>query len=346
MKSRGITIVLLTATSLAGCATSAPPAVEMPEMPNAAAPPPAPEPSPSLPRDPGSTGATSVDGGEGLVRLCDVMRDESRMDFPGNAVAQARAREEHAQRRQTAESGRYVTVVPSQGFAFGDYDLNERRLVLDARQGFRLSQGAELTAGVDDEPLGFPLAPEGAERMLSSRAANKLFLRVVFRPVRSKIRNDVCQWVSGGGVVRMEIDVEALALLDGDGRVLTRGGTRDTSPELDSPVTKPQVAVNAPRLADGGAVTDAMTQAARALGADVLPCYQKALESRPNLRGTLVVALRVATDGHVDDAHTELSTLNDDALATCTVSRLGKARLGRGPARLSVPFVFESKDDR
>jgi hypothetical protein len=335
----------MTSASLAGCATSGPPAVEMPNEP---APPPSAEVEPSLPlpRDPGDTGATAIDRADGLVRLCDAMRDESRMDFPGNAVAQARAREEHAQRRQNAEAGRYVTIIPSQGFAFGEYDLNERRLILDTRQGLRLSQGAELTASAQDEPLGFRLAPEGAERMLSSRAANKLFLRVVFRPMRSKMRNDGCQWVSGGGVVRMEIDVEAVALLGSDGSVLTRGGTRDGSLELDSPVSKPQVTVKSPRLADGGAVSDAMTEAARGLGAVVLPCYQKALETRPNLRGTLVVALRVGSDGRIDDPRTELSTLGDDALAACAVSRLGKARLTSGPTRLSLPFVFESKDDQ
>lgn len=338
-------LALLTSTWLAGCATSGPPTVELPNDP---APPATTEfaPAVALPRDPGGTGATSVDGSEGLVRLCDVMRDESRMDFPGNAVAQARAREEHAQRRQSAETGRYVTIVPAQGFAFGDYDLNERRLALDVRQGFHLSQGAELTAGVDDEPLGFALAPEGAERMLASRAANNLFLRVVFHLVRSKMRNDVCQWVSGGGVVRLEIDIEAVALLGSDGSVLSRGGTHDNSPELDSPVTKPQVTVKTPRLADGAAVTDAMAEAARSLGSLVLPCYQKALENRRNLRGTLVVALRLGSDGRVDDAHTELSTLGDDALATCAAGRIGKARLANGPARLSVPFVFESRDDR
>ncbi len=344
MRPRCIALILLMVSPLGGCATVPPTEPDM-----------AREPAPPLPSEPAAvplphhadeTGAISIEGGEGLVRLCDSMRDEGRMDFPGSAVAQARAREEHAQRRQSAETGRYVTVAPPAGFAFGEYELSERRLLLDLRQGIRLSQGAELTTGLDDDPLGFPLSPEGAERMLADRAAGRLFLRVLFRPLRSKMRNEACQWVSGGGVVRMGADVEAIALLDGDGRVLTRGGTRDASPELDSPVTSPQVTVKRPRLADGGAVAEAMAESARALGAAVLPCYQKTLATRPNLRGTLVVALRVAGDGRIEEARTELSTLGDDALATCAATLLGKARVSGGPARISVPLVFESQDDR
>jgi hypothetical protein len=182
--------------------------------------------------------------------------------------------------------------------------------------------------------------------MLVRRAAGKLFLRVVFRPVRSQLRNQACQWVSGGRVVRLEADVEAVALIDRDGRTLSRGGSRDATLELDTPVTGPVVTARRPRLADGGDVSDALAEAVNELAGAALPCYQKALAARPNLRGTMVVGLRVAGDGRIDAPRMEMSTLGDDALTACVTSRLGKARLAGGPARISLPLVFGSKDDR
>jgi outer membrane biosynthesis protein TonB len=78
----------------------------------------------------------------------------------------------------------------------------------------------------------------------------------------------------------------------------------------------------------------------------LLPCYQKALEARPSLRGTLVLGIKVGPDGSIEESRMELSSLGDEFLAACAAAKIGKARLTTGPGRISVTVVFGSKDDR
>jgi hypothetical protein len=302
-------------------------------------------PAPSAPRNVGSDGVFVVEGEDGLARLCETLREENSMVFSGNAVAQAQAREEHTRRRQEAEHRRYAAMVPAAGFALANYELAERRLVLDTSRGFRLADGAELVTNLETGVLGFRLPPEGADRILVDRAAGKLFLRVLFRPTYSKMRQQACLWVSGGSVVKMETELESVALLAPDGTRLAQG---DNNPggDMDTPVSRPQVLIKRPRNPSGGDVSEGQAKAAKELGPHLLPCYRKALEGRPGLRGTLVLGLKVGSDGSVEEARMELSSLEDEALAACAVTVASKVKLGAGPGRMSVTAEFSSKDDR
>jgi hypothetical protein len=332
-------------TMVCSCASTQP--IETPPLPAPVAAPLAPSqmPLPAPPRGLDSAGAFAVEGSEGLARLCETLRDENSMAFSGNVVAQAQEREQHAGRRQDAERRRYVAIVPAQGFALSNYELGERRLVLDTGRGFRLGENAELLNNLETGTIGFRLPPDAADHILVERAAGKVFLRVVFRPVYSKLRQQACLWISGGTVVKMEIELEAVALLAPDGSRLAQG---DNSPDtdLDLPVTKPQIVIRRPRSATGGDVTDALARASAELEPLLLPCYQKALEARPSLRGTLVLGIKVAADGSVEESRMELSSLGDEFLAACAAAKIGKAKLAAGPGRMSVTVVFGSKDDR
>jgi len=302
-------------------------------------------PLPVPPRGFDGAGAFAVEGDEGLARLCQTLRDENSMVFSGNVVAQAQERENHARRRQDAERRRYLAIVPAQGFALANYELGERRLVLDTGRGFRLGENAELLTNLETGAIGFRLTPDAADHVLVERAAGKVFLRLLFHPLYSKMRQQACLWISGGTVVKMEIDLEAVALLAPDGSRLAQG---DNSPDtdLDAPVTKPQIVIRRPRSAAGGDVTDALARASSELQPLLLPCYQKALEARPSLRGTLVLGIKVGPDGSVEESRMELSSLGDEFLATCAATKVGKAKLTAGPGRMSVTVVFGSKDDR
>lgn len=343
--SRCLTLVALAAASSFDCASTQP--TEMATLPPPVVAPPVtrPLPLPALPRDTGGGGAFAVEGDEGLARLCETLRDEISMAFSGNAVAQAQEREEHARRRQDAERRRYVAIVPAQGFALANYELRERRLVLDTGRGFRLGENAELLTNLETGAIGFRLPPEAADHVLVDRAAGKVFLRVLFRPTYSKMRQQACLWISGGGVVKMEIDLEAVALLAPDGSRLAQG---DNTPgnDLDAPVTNPQIVIKRPRGATGGDVPDPLARASTELGPLLLPCYQKALEMRPSLRGTLVLGIKLGPEGSVEESRMELSSLGDESLAACAVAKVGKAKLAAGPGRMSVTVVFGSKDDQ
>jgi hypothetical protein len=297
---------------------------------------------PAAPRD--TDGAFAVEGDDGLARLCETLRDENSIAFAGNAVAQAQEHEAHALRRQDAEHRRYVAMVPAQGFFLANYELGERRLVLDTGRGFRLAENAELLTNLETGAIGFHLSPEAADHVLVERAAGKLFLRMVFRPSYSKLRQQACLWISGGGVVKMEIDLEAVALLAPDGSRLAQGDN-SPGPDLDMPVKRPRIVVRRPRSATGGDVPETWARASTELGPLLLPCYQKALEMRPSLRGTLVLGIKIGPEGSVEESHMELSSLGDEALAACAAAKVGKAKLAPGPGRMSVTVVFGSRDD-
>jgi len=333
---------------VASCAT-APPAQTSGELPLAPDEPPvAPGPVPSA--GPGSNGdASSVSGPDGLVALCESLRDEDSTSFAGNAVTQARAVEAHAQRRQAALAGRYVAVVPASGFAFRSYELGERRLLLDTQRSLVLGDGAELFVPSTDPAPGFVLAPDLADRLLAQRWEGKVALRLIFRPLGSRLRKDGCMWLGGGRVVKMEIEVLGAALVAPDGTVLSRGDTgeyADSSPT--TPVRSPKVSVHKPRASDGKEINPAVADALSAIAERARPCYERVLLARPALRGTLVLGIRIGTGGHIEAAHVEMSSLGDDTLVSCVATNVAKASLAGTSSgqRFSVSLQFGSAEER
>jgi hypothetical protein len=293
--------------------------------------------------------ASAVSGPDGLVALCESLRDENPTGFPGNAVAQARAIETHAQRRQAALAGRYVAIVPAAGFAFRSYELGERRLMLDTDRGLVLGDGAELFVPSKDPAPGFVLAPDLAERLLTQRTEGRLALRLIFRPSGSQLRKDACMWLGGGRVVKMEIEVLGAALLAPDGTVLSRGDTgeyADASPT--APVRSPKVSVRKVRGTDGKELQSGMTSALGAIAEHAQPCYERVLIARPALRGRLVLGIRIGTGGHVESAHVEMSSLGDDTLVTCVAKAVTNVTIAGTSSgqRLSVPLQFGSAEER
>jgi hypothetical protein len=331
---------------LAGCASA--PALE-------SAPAPAPAATPAEKQTPSKTStllaagdASAVDGAEGLVALCESLRDEATMNFPGNPVEQARALEAHAQRRQAALAGRYVTVVPAAGYDFRSYDLSERRLLLDTDRTLALDDGAEMFIADRDSAPGFALSPESAERVSQQRAAGKLGLRLIFRPAQSELRKNACAWLGGGRVVKLGIEIVASALVAPGGIVLARGDTgdyADASP--GTPVRAPKVQISKPRSADGKDLPRAMSTPFAALAVKAKPCYDQALHTRPALRGTLVLAVRLGSGGRVEAAHVEMSTLGDDALSSCVAAKAATATIQGASAgqHFSVPLRFGSAEE-
>jgi hypothetical protein len=315
-----------------------------------AAQPPPTAPPPAAPAAPASAadqaGTRDVGGADGIARLCGALRDESGMHFEGNEVARAMAREEHERRRAQASEETYAVLVPPGGFAFRGYDLDDRRLTLDSGRNFVLADGVELSS-TDREGLAFSLAPEAAETAIKGQEQGRLGLRLVFRPAHSELRRDGCVRTSGGRVVKLAADVLAFALVGPDGATLARGQVADYVD--DTPVASPQITFARPRTVEGREIPETVASAAsKTLGPALLPCYRKALESRPNLRGTLVIELRVLADGHIESPRMQMSSLGDEALVACSVAKAAHAHLagvGATP-RMSLPVVFSGKEDR
>lgn len=335
---------------LVGCATAPAEAPAPPPLPPT--PPPAAGPATttrSSPLAPPADGEVAgVYGADGLTGLCESLRDEASLTFPGNAVEQARAYERHAQRRQAALAGRYLTMVPAGGYTFRNYELSERRLVLDTNRGLVLGDGAELYLPSQDQAPGFALGPDLADRVLAQRDEGRVALRLVFRPATSTLRKDGCLWLSGGRVVKLEIEMVAAALVAPDGTVVARADTGDyADSSLAAPVRSPKVTVRKPRAADGRDLPAPLVAALGALAERARPCYEKVLVVRPALRGTLVLGFRIGAGGRVEVPRVEMSSLGDDALTTCVSAGAAKATISGAAAgqRLSVPLYFGSADD-
>ena len=333
----------------------------------------------------GSSGDARVDGADGLVRLCEAMRDESSLTFSGGAAEQARAYEAHAQRRRAALAGRYVAVIPATGYQFRHYEPGEQKLPLATNRSLILADGAELFVSNQDRAPGFALDAERAERILAQREAGRVGLRLRFRPVKSGLRRDVCISQNGGRMLKLPVDVVGMALVGPDGGVLARAddgeragtspGTPVSSPKeagaeshatpvpsppvvsagtsrhvdasLGTPVRSPRVIVADAHTAKGRNVPASLAEAFQVLGERARPCYERVLTTRPTLRGTLVLAIRIGADEQVTSSRVEVSSLADDALTGCVADAALKAtilgtRAGQG---FSVPLEFGSAED-
>jgi hypothetical protein len=323
---------------LAGCASALPP------VPAAPTPIAAPSTGPR-PRSPVVAVKHNLAGPDGVVRLCEALRDEDGIDFDGNEVERERAREEHLRAREQAAVATYAVPIPADGFAFRGYDLEGHRLAIDTSRNFVLADGVELVATDRKAALAFDLPADVAQQTLRSQASRDLALQLVVRPVSSDLRRDGCVRLSGGRVVKLPVDVLAYTLTSRSGAVVASGHTPDYVD--DAPVTAPAVSVGRPRSHEGREVSEAVASAARGLGPSFLPCYEKALQGRPNLRGTLVLDVRVLADGRIDSPRMQVSSLGDETLVACAVSRAARARLAgvSSATRLSLPVSFGAKSD-
>jgi len=332
---------------LASCATAQP--AEPPGAPRPAPGlPPAPPPAAVLSTPQGSGDATGINGPDGLTRLCESMRDEASMSFPGNAVEQARAFEAHAERRQAALVGRYVSVLPASGYAFRGYELGERRLVVDTDRNLVLGDGAVLFAPSKDPAPGFALGPDLADRLLAQRADGKVALRLIFRPAASQLRREACVWLGGGRMVKLEIEIVGAALVAPDGKVLARADTGEyADSSLTAPVRSPKVTMSKPRASNGKEIPADLATALATLAEKAQPCYERVLLARPALRGTLVLGIRIGTGGRVESPHVEMSSLGDDTLTGCVATSAGKATIAGASTgqRFSVPMQFGSAEE-
>jgi hypothetical protein len=329
---------LFTSVLLAGCASALPPV------------PPAPTPiaAPATARRARTAVAPvkrDLAGADGVVRLCEALRDEDSIDFDGNEIERARTRQDHERERERAATTTYAVQIPPGGFAFRGYDLDTHRLALDSGRNFVVADGVELVATDPRALLAFDLPAATAETTLRSQAARELALQLVVRPVSSDLRRDGCVRLSGGRVVKLPVDVLAYTLLSPSGAAIARGHSPDYVD--DAPVTTPAVSVGRPRGHQGQDVSEAVASAARGLGPSFLPCYEKALQARPNLRGTLILDVRVLADGRIDSPRMQVSSLGDETLVACAVSRAARAKLAgvSGATRLSLPVSFGAKSE-
>src|SRR5690349_121237 len=73
----------------------------------------------------------------GYRRVCDAVRTEASVQFDGDEVQRGKARAEWRRRRDDVLGGVYTTEITAQGFSFGEYEYEQRRLPLDLGRSLR-----------------------------------------------------------------------------------------------------------------------------------------------------------------------------------------------------------------
>jgi hypothetical protein len=297
---------------------------------------------------PDANGVITLNRPEALVQLCETLREPGLDTVQGSAVEQERQAARRGQERHEILNSRFVAFIPSTGFAFSTYDMESRRLLLDQGRQWSLGEGAELIPIPQDPIPGFAVGPELADRLMVQRASSRLALRAHFRIAGSQIRKDPCAWISGGHVVRMEIDLLGTALLAPDGTILARGDTGEFADgSLAMPVKNPRLILQTPRTNDGKEAPAATVATLATLKETALPCYTAILANNPGIRGTLVLGFRVGIAGQVESPHAEMSSLGNDELVRCVAGKASQLKITGLPAgtRMSLPMLFSGKDD-
>jgi hypothetical protein len=275
----------------------------------------------------------------GYKRTCDAVRTESSVRFEGDEVERGRARAEFKRKRDQVLAGVYVAELPSNGFVFGEYDFDSKKLPVDLAKPLRALDGIDLLPIANDDDMDFALSPESAKAVVQQRAAGKLKLRVTFRLAASAELADPCVRIGGGRTLRLRVEALALELVGADGRALSRVESskyRDAIADF-LPVAKPRVQV--PKTTE---LTDPAFL--KALEHDLLGCYKQGLSKNARLRGSLVVGIALDKEGRVESARPEIDAIGDDALVGCTVEHVKTQRFPKGKPHLSVPVYFKESD--
>jgi hypothetical protein len=250
-----------------------------------------------------------------------------------------------------AAAGLYVLPISSMAFRFAPYDKKRARLAVDLDGGFRAPTGAyELTpAGAGLAEIALPVSAKEAAVLIKQSKAAELTLWLWFRPAMLPEQEVHCATVYGpkGEGVRLGIEPMAFALTHGDDTVAS-GETEGFAAlrAADGPVTEPQARVGAVVVTgENTPAPGGVSRSARALGAQLLECYEKGLASDPMLRGSLVVGVSIKASGKVGEARTEIDGLGAPEVTACALARIRAAGFPAGEAmRVSFPVRFDQAD--
>jgi hypothetical protein len=302
---------------------AAPPAQKIPRITHAEAPRPAP---------------LALAGGEDVVALCARLTPPERLRPSGDRVDQGERLGAHAAAREEAIVGRYALTVPGAQLAFSPYDGPEHTLSVAEPAAFTLEGGRGMPGtdaakvkrepaviriwAAEDRALPVDLDAAGARRILAAQRTGRLMLRLVFDlPDDATCGTDV-----RGRHFTLAIEPVEWTWLDGDA-VLARGGVGRDRPALS-------VAQGAEPVVDVGEPIAGPSEAKRAVlahRAELLACYQGALQHDPGLDGLVVIDLgpRVEVAGD-STGSAELTGCVQRSLAPLAAA-----------ARSTVPIRFE-----
>lgn len=253
--------------------------------------------------------------------------------------------------RGPGERELYVVTVDPDGWALDGWE--DGYLHVATRRNLRAFRGGVELFTTGMEPIAFAVTSDGARRLRARRAGAAL--RLGFFLGFDNPHRTACL-VRPSAITSVRIDLAFVEWVAPDGSVVAREDADRLLAWLDDREREP-IAGTGPRgeldvasLSAGAGVVPATWQRALAasgprLSAEIGRCHASGLARGAEARGRVVVRVDVDADGGgVRSAEVELSSIGDDAEATCVAEVLARhLRFPRAPERgpggvqLSVP---------
>ena len=265
--------------------------------------------------------------------LCETMRTENSVRFSGDEVERGRARAAYQERRGRALSEFYRTTVVSSGFSFGEYDVASGQLPLDLGRSMRVSDGLELSLGPDlDDDFSFTVSEAEASDIVRAREQGRLMLGVTFRLAAPGELPDPCVRLGGGRSLKVRVEPLTFVLRDLGGKIL---GKAASTHGIDAEEVTANTAHVRAETGEGKPAPGASE-----LEEALLKCYRSGLEKNSRLRGTMTLALTLGGGGAVSQIRTELDSIADSDVTSCTLGRVKAHKFGGGSRNLSLTLHF------
>jgi len=281
-----------------------------------------------------------LDTPQALERLCAAFAPPGRLPSRGDAVGRAEAAAGRRREREAAVAHRYRVRVDARRVTFAPYDDGEERLELAPRMVLVGLGGTLRLWATEDPQLPVRAAPPAARRVLDALEERTLALFVTF-DLAERENEPPCAHVPGARQYTLAVEPIAWEWAS-RGKVLARGGEGADRPLASvAEGAKPKVEVGSPICdGDGGALKDLFA----GWSADLLRCYTDALARTPRLDGTLVIELRLGSEG-AKDVRISADSMQDGAVAACVrevAARPGYPRHPRGRCSVPVTFALEA----
>jgi hypothetical protein len=274
----------------------------------------------------GAADATPMSTEAQVRELCSALRDSGVM-LETDPAAAAAARRDKQRAYREALSRVYRVEVPSNGFSFGQYRLEQQELELDGSRPLRAVGGA-LSLDLDGaDEVAFHASPDQVKTWDGAKRAGALSLVVVFQPTGGRCAGNPAAGIFrlDGAPVRWELrsGSAAVAASDEDGYPI------DAKPGQAHVLKVQRVALESDPTGQpppGGRLASVQPELDR--------CAQQAHRS-----GSLVVTFAVQ-GGRVHDPQVIMDAVRDDQVSSCVARALANAPIegpaGRGTASLAL----------
>jgi hypothetical protein len=267
--------------------------------------------------------------------LCEALMPAERLLTRGDVVERASLEAAHNSRREAALGARYQVRIAADRLRFGEYDPDEKQLVLSEKAFLSTAGGSVQVWPAGD--AGLPVTADAAAARRIMQAAARKTLALVLTFTLPDDDDVTCGHVNGSNRYSLGVDPFRWEYVD-RGQVLARGGEGSDRPIVTAAEgARPRVRVADP-IGDGG---PELRTAVEAREKDLEGCYLRALRQNPGLDGSLVAEVDLAS-GAPRSVRMAADSVQDEAMIGCVTGIISHVEFPEGADVLAdIPIHFE-----